>query len=373
MKMNFLKLANLILSITLLASLFLIGLTSSVAVYDPWADINNDGTIDIFDAIMLANAFGGNGTPQTKAIMEFDSGWIDITDKAGQDIIVAHGLGSMDVMVDITGRATVDGGVHQKQLGGEDYYAETWNQTYGGTELDEAWSLVQTVDGGYALAGYTYSFGAGSYDFWLVKTDASGNSEWNQTYGGTSSDQAYSLVQTVDGGYALLGWTWSYGAGSSDFWLVKTDADGNALWNRTYGGTYAEYAYPLIQTVDGGYALAGYTTSYGAGQNDFWLVKTDAGGNALWSQTYGGTSNDQAYSLVQTVDGGYALAGGTYSFGAGSYDFWLVKTDSNGDMPTGLFKYGLAWIDSTLDSITLHRGTHDPYWNFVRVRIWKIQ
>jgi hypothetical protein len=118
----------------------------------------------------------------------------------------------------------------------------------------------------------------------------------------------------------------------------------------------------LVQTSDGGYALAGYTNSSGAGSYDFWLVKTDSAGNALWNKTYGGTNDDEAAALVQTSDGGYALAGYTNSYGAGGFDFWLVKTD---------VESGLAWIDSTANTITLYRGATDPYWNFVRVQIWQ--
>jgi len=104
--------------------------------------------------------------------------------------------------------------------------SELWSQTYGGEYGDIAYSLVETSDGGYALAGVTSSFGAGLSDFWLVKTDSSGNMEWNQTYGGTEYEVAYSLVATSDGGYALAGSTRSFGAGGYDFWLVKTDANG---------------------------------------------------------------------------------------------------------------------------------------------------
>ncbi len=247
-----------------------------------------------------------------------------------------------------------------------------WNRTYGGTLGDEAYSLVATADGGYALAGicnFTSPF-SGSYDFWLVKTDALGNMEWNQTYGGTGQDWAWSLVATSDGGYAIAGYTSSFGAGSRDFWLVKTDAFGNMEWNRTYGGggtdyayslvaasdggyalaggsllvktdasgnmewnqTYEGSAYSLVATSDGGYAIAGWINSFGAGGDDFWLVKTDALGNMVWNQAYGGKASDEAYSLVATSDGGYILVGETDSFGAGGYDFWLVKTDASGNM-----------------------------------------
>jgi len=200
-----------------------------------------------------------------------------------------------------------------------------WNKTYGGTNNDIASSMVQTVDGGYAVAGYTESFGAGGYDFWLVKTDNAGNMEWNKTYGGTGWDITYSMVPTGDGGYAIAGHTLSFGAGGHDFWLVKTDNAGNMEWNKTYGGTGWEYAYSLVQTVDGGYAVAGYTESFGLGGDDFWLVKTDGAGNLQWNETYGGIADDWAYSIVQTSNGGWAMVGQTLSFGAGGFDFWLIK------------------------------------------------
>ncbi len=204
------------------------------------------------------------------------------------------------------------------------------NKTYGGAGSDFALALVQTIDGGYALAGRTYSFGAGGSDIWLVKTDGFGNHLWNKTYGGTGDDRTSSLIQTADGGYALVGTTYSFGAGSSDIWLVKTDSAGNMVWNKTYGGTNEDWAYALIQAVDGGYTLIGETLSFGAGGSDVWLVRTDAFGNHLWNRTYGGTNVDGVFAFVQTTDGGYALAGHTNSFGAGSYDAWLVKTSADG-------------------------------------------
>ena len=237
--------------------------------------------------------------------------------------------------------------VEPKTIGALGLVATDWNKTYGGTMDDLAYSLVQTVDGGYALAGETGSSGAGGYDVWLVKTDSSGNQLWNRTYGGTYDDAAQALVQTSDGGYALAGWTDSFGAGGYDFWLVKTDSSGNMLWNKTYGGTQNDVAYSLVQTVDGGYALAGSTVSSGAGGEDVWLVKTNSSGNQQWNKTYGGTQDDAAYSLVQTVDGGYALAGYTNSFGAGGEDVWLVKTDSSGNQ---------QWNKTTEEQAMMWRG-----------------
>jgi predicted secreted protein len=206
-----------------------------------------------------------------------------------------------------------------------------WNQTYGGTGADWSFFVVQTSEGGYALAGNTGPIGA--FDFWLVKADDAGNMQWNKTYGGKGNDIAYSLVATSDGGYAIGGNTNSFGAGGLDFWLVKTDDAGNMQWNKTYGGKGDDTEMNLIRTADGGYAITGYTSSFGAGGEDVWLVKTDADGNMQWNQTYGGTGAEQGWSLIRTIDGGYAMAGYTYSFGAGSRDFWVVKTDELGVVP----------------------------------------
>jgi hypothetical protein len=285
--------------------------------YDPWLDTDDNGAINMGDVVSVLDAFGATGTPLEKASKLYDSGWLDLTGQTGENYTIVHNLNlsGADIIVD----------ARKRDLLG-------WNMTYGGTGSDFANSMVQTVNGGYALAGWTNSFGAGWWDFWLVKTDANGKMLWNKTYGGTYDDDAYSVVQTGDGGYALAGWTWSFGAGGLDTWLVKTDAGGNMLWNKTYGGTGYDEAYSVVQTVDGGYALAGETSSLGAGNFDFWLVKTDANGNMLWNKTYGGTGYDWAWSMVQTVDGGYALAGYTNSSGAGRGDFWLVKTDASGNM-----------------------------------------
>ncbi len=206
-----------------------------------------------------------------------------------------------------------------------------WSQTFGTSDWEECWSVQQTTDSGYILGGYTQSYGAGDKDFWLVKTDANGTEEWNNTFGGSASDFCYSVQQTTDGGYILGGYTNSYGAGSADFWLVKTNANGDSVWSRTFGGTTQEWCHSIQQTSDGGYVLAGFTESYGAGGRDFWLVKTDANGDSLWSRTFGGISYEICYSLQQTADGGYILGGSTSTFGAGNGDFWLVKTDANGD------------------------------------------
>lgn len=181
-----------------------------------------------------------------------------------------------------------------------------WSRTYGGAESDRGYSVQQTVDGGYIIAGYTWSFNAVYHDLYLVRTDSSGHMEWNKTYGGNGRDEGESVIQTSDGGYIIAGYTGWY-----DEWLVKTDPDGDVEWNRTYGGVESNQFSSVIQTDDGGFAIAG----------GGWLVKTDGEGNLLWNHNYGGPSNDGVYSLVETWDRSYALAGWTESWGAGKSDF----------------------------------------------------
>ena len=207
-----------------------------------------------------------------------------------------------------------------------------WSKTYGGTNYEDAYFVQQTSDGGYIVAGVTNSFGAGGHDIFLIKTDASGNLQWAKTYGGTNYDYAYSVQQTSDGGYIVAGLTTSFGASGYDIFLIKTDGNGNIIWAKTYMGIYEDGAYYVQQTSDGGYILTGYTSSFGAGDYGIFLIKTDANGNIIWTKTYGGTGDEQAYSVKQTSDGGYIVAGRTRSFGAGSWDVFLVKTDANGNI-----------------------------------------
>ncbi|MCK5052174.1 MAG: T9SS type A sorting domain-containing protein [Candidatus Cloacimonetes bacterium] len=201
-----------------------------------------------------------------------------------------------------------------------------WTRTFGGGGNDIAYSVKQTTDGGFIIAGYTNSYGVGESDFWLVKTDLNGNEEWNQTYGGNELDRAHSVQQITDGGFIIAGYTNSFGLGYYDFWLVKTDENGNEEWNHTYGGVDLDRAYSVQQTTDGGFIIAGSTESYGAGNRDFWLIKTDENGNEEWNHTYGGDNLDMALSVQQTTDGGYVIAGWGGDYGS----YLLVKTDANG-------------------------------------------
>ena len=204
-----------------------------------------------------------------------------------------------------------------------------WNKTYGGTNYDYGRSVVALSDG-FAIAGYSSSFSA-SYDYWLIRTDLNGNHLWNVTFGGSNSDYGRGLVVSAGGNLTIVGYTYSFGAGSGDVWLVHTNSTGGHLWNETYGGGNYDNGYGLVECTSGGYAICGYTSSFGVGGYDAWLIRTDANGNHLWNQTFGGTNSDYGYSLVECGSGGFAVAGRTYNFGVSSGAAWLIRADASGN------------------------------------------
>jgi hypothetical protein len=244
-----------------------------------------------------------------------------------------------------------------------------WTRTYGDSTWDVGYSVLQTTDDGYIITGLTERV---NVNVWLIKTDVNGDTLWTKTYGDSAYARGHSIEQTSDGGYIITGLKDSFSGSSWDVYLIKTDANGDTLWTKTYGGIYPEIGYSVQGTGDGGYIITGgidlymmygpvyliktdasgdtlwtktpggfsvwYSVQETADSNyiivgaegdmietDIWLLKIDSSGNIIWTQTYGDILIDQGYSIQVTTDGGYIITGYTYSFGAGSADVWLLK------------------------------------------------
>jgi len=234
-----------------------------------------------------------------------------------------------------------------------------WQKTLGGSEDDMATSVEPCVDGGFVVAGYTFSNdgdvtnlhgAANTYaDYWVVKLNSTGNIEWQKTLGGPSVDQAYSVKQCDDGGYIVAGYTTSNGGDVTgihgnyqDYWVVKLNSAGSIQWQKTLGGTDDDRAFDVQQCNDGGYVVAGYANSTNGdvtgnhGGPDSWVVKLGSNGVIQWQKALGGAIDDHAYSIQQCADGGYIVAGDASSMdgdvtnpNGGSYDYWVVKLSGN--------------------------------------------
>ncbi|WP_062697874.1 T9SS type A sorting domain-containing protein [Chryseobacterium indologenes] len=170
-----------------------------------------------------------------------------------------------------------------------------WQKSLGGSGVDQAHDVQQTQDGGYIVAGNVLSSDGdvtgfqGSRDYWIVKLDPSGNLQWQKTLGGTNVDEAYSISQTSDGGYIVGGQSQSVNGdvtnnhGLFDYWIVKLDSTGNIQWQKSLGGSNTDTLYSIRQTSDNGYIMAGVTqsgdgdlTSFN-GVYDIWVVKLKLG------------------------------------------------------------------------------------------------
>jgi hypothetical protein len=278
-------------------------------------DNNCNGQIDEGDVCSFAKTIGGSDDDVAFSIIQSSDGGYVV---AGWTKSFGAGYSDMYVVkLDSSGNVQ-------------------WTKTIGGSKDDLALSIIQSSDGGYVVAGWTKSFGAGSLDMYVVKLDSSGNVQWTKTIGGGSSlfavDYAFSIIQSSDGGYVVAGKTLSFGAGGYDFYVVKLDSSGNVQWTKTIGGSDWDEARSIIQSSDGGYVVAGYTYSFGADYSDIYVVKLDSWGNVQWTKTIGGSVTDVAYSIIQSSDGRYVVAGWTSSFGAGDDDFYVVKMDDNGNV-----------------------------------------
>ncbi len=328
--------------------------------------------------------------------------WQNTIGGAGADVIMSSRQTS-DKGYILGGRSdsNISGDKTENSNGGFDYWIVKidsignlqWQNTIGGNGDDYFNDLKETSDGGYILGGYSISDISGDktenhigqYDYWIVKTDSSGNIQWQNTIGGNKNDYLASLEQTKDGGYILGGSSESNISGdktennmgglyTNDYWVVKTDSLGNIQWQNTIGGSSYDGLNSIEQTTDKGFLLAGASVSGASGDktennldptaqtNDYWLVKTDSLGNIQWQNTIGGSDDDGLLSAQQTTDDGYVIGGYSISDISGDktenhiglYDYWIVKTDSAGN---------IFWQNTIggaiIDQLTCIRQTND--------------
>lgn len=209
--------------------------------------------------------------------------------------------------------------------------SSTWNENFEGLGNVSVTGLINTTDGGYAIAGNINSAMA-----FLIKSNSNGAPEWSKTYEGLGFVQLQSILQTSDGGYALAGGTASNViTNGSDcfFWLVKTDTLGNIEWNGTYGKSTTSGAYSAIQANDDGYVMVGkiagnITSTVGL------MIKVNSSGSLEWEKIYAPPGTGWAYvtSVVQSSDKGYMLAGTANRPEQFAQDYWLIKTDTDGNV-----------------------------------------
>ena len=251
-----------------------------------------------------------------------------------------------------------------------------FQQNFGGTNSEIVKNSRQTADGGYIIAGHTLSDDIqvsdnyGGVDYWLVKTDAQGNIQWEQNYGGSSTDLGQTIIQTDDEGYLFLGGALSNDRdvtapkGSFDIWLLRLNANGDVVFDRSYGGTGNDRPSWMEATSDGGYVICATTSSDNGdvnenkGVTDVLVLKLDANLNVQWSKTVGGSSEDFANHIQQTSDGGYVVTGGTFSIDGdingnnGDMEVLVFKLDANGNLMwlQTLGGSGLEWGNSIIET-----------------------
>jgi hypothetical protein len=243
-----------------------------------------------------------------------------------------------------------------------------WNKTIGGSLNDYATSIVSTADGGFIVAGYSFSNISGektennrgnntfNTDIWIVKLNNLGQKVWDKTYGGSSSDNAFDLTKSNDGNYVVVGSSSSNisgektenSKGNDDYWVIKFNDFGNIIWEKTYGGAGQDIAYGIVQALDNSFVIIGESKSNINGDKsepsfggiDYWMVKLDSGGGLIWDKTFGGNNDDVPNALTITTDGGFVATGYSFSDISGNKtenshnnlntDYWIVKVNSSG-------------------------------------------
>lgn len=205
-----------------------------------------------------------------------------------------------------------------------------WTKNYGGDGNDFCSDIKISHEGGIIMGGGEKGNGDSHYDWWLLKTDISGNIDWQKVWGSVKDEWINEIYKITDG-YIIAGITRSYGHGKTDGWLRKIDKEGNSIWDKTFGGSEDDYINDVIQTTDGGYIFIGSTKSFGEGDYDYWINRLDSEGNIIWSETYGGEDWDAARFVILSEENSYLIGGETYSQGSGDSDAWLIKLKTNND------------------------------------------
>jgi hypothetical protein len=274
--------------------------------------------IDEAGNLLWQKTFGGPGNDRVESAYEAPDGGI---------IMVGNSNSAPSTSVDVFLVKTDASGTLQ------------WTQRFGGPAFDNGNMVQPTTDGGYIIVGQTYSFGSGSGDYWLIKTDASGTIVWDKTFGGPGLDEGKNVRQTSDGGFIITGDTDSFGAGSDDIYYIKTDANGEIVWSKVLGTPMKEASKMIEECPDGGYVIAGITRGFSFVNPNAWLIKTNSTGDTTWTRFYGKWSHEHLYCAKPHPDGGYIAAGHSDSYG----DEWkeqviLIKTDNMGYIPSSLFE-----------------------------------
>ncbi|PKP48339.1 MAG: hypothetical protein CVT95_04550 [Bacteroidetes bacterium HGW-Bacteroidetes-12] len=249
-----------------------------------------------------------------------------------------------------------------------------WEKSYGGTNFEQANSVLQTLDGGFVIAGFTFSVDGdvsinnGGSEGWIIKIDATGVIQWEKSYGASLSDYIYTIQQTSDNGFIFSGiknsTVFPGTNNSADYWIVKLDSIGNVMWDITLGGSQRD-AIPFVrQTSDGGFIVSGTSNSLDGdvstnqGDFDVWIVKLDTLGIIEWEKSYGGSGKDIAYSILQTYDDGYIVASssnstdGDVTGNKGDFDVWIIKLGSNGSI-----EWEKSYGGTSIDQISLFPNT----------------
>ncbi|MHA1964510.1 MAG: hypothetical protein ACXACG_01425 [Candidatus Thorarchaeota archaeon] len=220
---------------------------------------------------------------------------------------------------------------------------EIWIRTFGGAADDSGISVVECASGGYAILGETMSFGEGSYDFWLLRIDNDGNLLWDETYGGTDTDYGYEIIEYSAGGFVMAGSTESLGDPQGDFWAIMVDDSGTEVWNETYVGSGQDFATGIVESVRGGFAIVG-VSDFISGTDQVRITRIDIDGSEIWSSWYGGPDVDYGYGIEEVHPEEFVVGGTTRSYGSGSFDGWtfLVPGEPVLDNPPteGFFDYG---------------------------------